>query len=295
MKKTPLQFVLLIIILLSPVALTFAFQGENTLTKTTVLYDGALGNTPDSQGFDFLAFGAQADQSYLDGVTVLDSTAELSDLAGYFNHEEIIFDRAQGYDIHFTVQIQEEEHINANRAGFSLIVLSSDLLGIELGFWTNEVWAQEGGTDRLFLHAEGAALDTATALIAFRLRVEGDQYTLFADDAQILTGPVRDYTAFSGAIDPYETANFLFFGDNTRRAGVKSAISFIAVETTDLATETPAASPTFTSTPSPTATATLSPSSTPQPTEPATATPDPLPTATRLYFWWLPCTAGYPK
>ncbi len=293
MKKAPLQLILIFFTLLIPATFTLAFQGESPPTKTTVLYDSALGGTPDSQGFDFLAIGLQANQSYIDGLTILDSSAELGDLAGYFNNQDIVFDRTQGYEVQFIVQIQEENHSNGNRAGFSLIVLSDDLLGIELGFWTNEVWAQEGGTDRLFRHAEGAVLDTTSALIQYRLRIEGENYALFANDAQILAGPVRDYTAFSGAIDPYETANLLFLGDNTRRAGVKSAIRYVAVETADSATETPTPSATFTTMPSPTPSATPSPSSTPEPFE--TATPSPTPTATRLYFWWLPCTAGYPK
>jgi hypothetical protein len=46
----------------------------------------------------------------------------------------------------------------------------------------------------------------------------------------ILTGRLRDYTNFSGPIDPYETPNFIFLGDNTTSAEGRTRISLIAVE-----------------------------------------------------------------
>lgn len=58
----------------------------------------------------------------------------------------------------------------------------------------------------------------------------GDNNELFAkggsltQKSSILKGSLRDYTAFTGAIDPYETPNFIFFGDNTTSA--KANINF---------------------------------------------------------------------
>jgi hypothetical protein len=34
----------------------------------------------------------------------------------------------------------------------------------------------------------------------------------------VLTGPLRDYTAFKGLISPYQTPDFLFIGDDTHAA-----------------------------------------------------------------------------
>ncbi len=34
-----------------------------------------------------------------------------------------------------------------------------------------------------------------------------------------MNGNLRDYTGFSGFFDPYETPNFIFFGDDTTSAG----------------------------------------------------------------------------
>ena len=47
-------------------------------------------------------------------------------------------------DLDTALKLLSETHSTNDRAGLSLIVLSSDLRGIELGFWTNEIWAQSG-------------------------------------------------------------------------------------------------------------------------------------------------------
>ena len=59
----------------------------------------------------------------------------------------------------------------------------------------------------------------------------GDTYALSANDTPVLTGPVRDYTPFVGLIDPYETPNFLFFGDNTTSARASFALRQIELTT----------------------------------------------------------------
>src|SRR4029078_6070884 len=108
-----------------------------------------------------------------------------------------------GFTIGFTVKINSESHISNDRAGFSLIALSDDPTpkGIELGFWTNEVWAQNAG----FTHGESSGLfDTTTGLIDYELLVQGSAYQLRADSIQILSGALRNYTAFSGG-PPFNT------------------------------------------------------------------------------------------
>jgi hypothetical protein len=42
---------------------------------------------------------------------------------------------------------------------------------------------------------------------------------------------LRDYTNFSGPIDPYETPNFIFMGDNTTSAEARIKLSFVSVTT----------------------------------------------------------------
>jgi hypothetical protein len=56
-------------------------------------------------------------------------------------------------------------------------------------------------------------------LVDYSLTFHATNYVLTANGANILAGPVRDYTAFSGFPNPYSSTNFLFFGDDTSSAG----------------------------------------------------------------------------
>jgi hypothetical protein len=247
--------------------LSAAFQPDypNITTDTVVLYDGSLGTTPDQQGFIFLAFGSSSSQQYANGATVLNTTADSSEQAGYFNSETKKLDRALGYKVRFTIQLEEEEHANPNRAGFSVIILSDDLLGLELAFWEDEVWVQEGGSGLdLFTHAEGVNFDTTAGLVDYELIILDDAYTLSASGTPILNGLLRDYSAFDDFPDVYETPGLFFMGDDTSTAAAKSIISYAALEIQSEA----------------------APTATPQPT--ATTTPRP---ADKLHIW-LPCLKG---
>jgi hypothetical protein len=203
--------------------------------SSVVLYDGALGGTPDTQGV--LAYqdfppGA-ATQTFANGVTTLISAQNVS--AGYPAGltTRIVLDRAVGYTLRFTAQVVSESHANNNRAGFSVIVLSSDKKGIELGFWSDQVWAQADAItppgSGMFTHAESATFDTTAGLVAYQLNVSGDTYNLSSNGNPILSGSVRDYTAFTGPVDPYETPNFVFFGDDTTSAQATLKFSYAAV------------------------------------------------------------------
>jgi hypothetical protein len=205
------------------------------LTTTVALYDNALGGTPDTQGK--LRFHASPDaiarQAIVDGVTMLDTTSSQRDAAGYMLAPTYrpMLDRARGYALEFVVHILAETHGDSDkngdgigdRAGFSVIVLSADRKGIELGFWQDQIWAQEDGRAEppdgtLFTHAEGAAFDTTRGLTRYTLTVQDDLYHLSSDGATILSGRLRDYTTFEGPVNPYRTPNFIFLGDDTGTA-----------------------------------------------------------------------------
>ena len=198
-----------------------------------VLYDGALNTgTLDTQGFMYLTNpGASTTQTFASGMTTLDTMPQMSDSAGYFANASLYpaLDRIVGYSLLFVAQVVTETHTNNNRAGFSLLVLGSDKKGIELGFWTNEVWAQEGGSTNLFTHAEGQAFNTTTGLITYTLTFLGNTYTLYAAGVPILNGNLRDYTAFVGFPDPYKTPNLIFLGDDTSSAQATIKLSFVQI------------------------------------------------------------------
>jgi hypothetical protein len=161
--------------------------------------------------------------------TRLNTTATSSIQQGWLQTAPSSLDRFSGYEVRFDLRINSESHANNDRAGLSVIVLSQDLRGIELSFWTNEVWAQNDAP--LFTHGEGAAHNTMAGgtgqggLQRYRLRIAGNAYALFAEDAPLLNGALRDYTAFAGFPDPYETPNFLWVGDNAQSSSSSADFS----------------------------------------------------------------------
>ena len=233
-----------------------------TVLGATSLYLGQLGTTPDTQ--NWLSFTSQdlppinvATQTISNGGTILNSTIgnDGGIYAGYSNYTSLgalensafpTLDRASGYSITFKLQVLSESRTNNNRAGFSIIAISSDgTRGIELGFQrlsgtTGNIFAQGDGItsnpgmqpNGLFLAAENASFNTNQET-TYTLSVQGSTYQLLANGAQILTGPLRNYTSFTSPfpIDPYELPNFVFLGDDTTSAQASIKLSQVVVQT----------------------------------------------------------------
>jgi hypothetical protein len=181
-----------------------------------VLFDGVQGTPPSGQGWTFLALPALASETFANGAARLDTTASGSIFAGWSRTSTVPLDRSQGFAVEMEFELQSETHASTNRAGLSLIVLGADRKGLELGIWTNRLWAQADSP--MFTQAEGVETAVIGGWRTLRLSVLGDAYTVTFDGVQVLNGAVRDYTPFTGAIDPYETPNFLFIGDDTTSA-----------------------------------------------------------------------------
>ena len=169
-------------------AITFSLSLLAGITSaeaaTVTLYDGSLNTAPSSQGWNLIPLGGVPTVSVGGGATTLNTTSSDGISAGYFRSNSTL-NRTTGYTLSFTVQLLAEDHSNlaaqnntavdniADRAGFSVIVLSSDRRGIELGFWTNDsnttnrIWAQNDGAVKAdpnnapagtrFTHAEGTS------------------------------------------------------------------------------------------------------------------------------------------
>jgi hypothetical protein len=234
-RRTGLACVIVIAILAQPL-----FAAE------LVLFDGSLGTLPSAQGWPFLVdppFGHSVTQTVNGSATTFNSASPITDRGGYFSRDPVFgllfhpdmptIDRAAGFRVRFDVQIMAENHVTGpsgddnadgleDRSGFSVIVISQDLEGLELAFWEDRIWAQEDdalSAEDLFTQAEGVAFDTTSHRMRYDLEVSGNTYSLYADQGAtpILEGPLRNYTNFSGSLDPYETASFLFLGDDTTR------------------------------------------------------------------------------
>jgi hypothetical protein len=197
----------------------------------------------------------------------VDSTIPTNPKLVTLNSNFPTLDPTTGYIISFTAQVESEtSRVGADkngdkqddRAGFSVIVIDKNKKGIELGFWSNRIWAQNDGTaepdpsnsstwsNTLFTQGEGVDFNTKTQAVKYDLAITGNTYSLFADNNRILTGNVRDYTPFKvasysvptplGSIkvtppDPYEQPNFVFFGDNTPTAGATVNLNNVKITT----------------------------------------------------------------
>jgi hypothetical protein len=184
------------------------------------LYDAALGTLPEAQGWGF-AIPPGCSQSVGGGVLNLDTTSDSALRAGYFRFDQVL-DSAAGVRLSFSAQLLTEVHASDDRAGFSVILLDSASRGIELGFWTDRIWAQRGPT---FEQAERYAIST-DSLIDYSLELQRGSYTLSAGGTPILTGPLRDYSS-SGF--PYDVKNFIFFGDDTTSARASVDLTAISI------------------------------------------------------------------
>jgi len=176
-----------------------------------IYYDGAVG-LPAGQGWTYFATGGT---QTLTNNGVLFDTSTANNFQGGYSHTTVRLNRTNGFALLFTSQLLAEAHVSASRAGFSIIMLGDDKRGIELGFWTNNIFAQSDSP--LFTRAEETNF-TTTVAVDYTLTFHPTNYVLSANGIAILSGPVRDYTAFSGFPNPYSSANFLFLGDDTTSA-----------------------------------------------------------------------------
>lgn len=196
--------------------------------QAATLYDPALGTLPTAQGWSVLASGtAAASQSVAAGRYRLDTTG--AGVSAYGNAISTALDTAAGFDLRFTLQVVNESHDSANRAGYSVVMVGSDpSKALELSFWSDQVWAADyvaSDADR-FVHGAGAAVDNTAAPHDWLLSVRNQQFALAADGSVLLAGSLRNYTA---AGLPYNVPNFLFFGDDSSRGVSVTQLGLVSV------------------------------------------------------------------
>ena len=224
-----------------------AFCVSHSGAQTTVLYDGTSNVTPSdvAWGWTYAGVGTVTPPGG-SGYTQLSTTGLDAFQAGFSRLAPSNLYASLGWRLRFDLQITTEDHSNAggdknsdglsDRSGVSFIALGADHLGVELGFWNNEVWAQQ--QTPLFIHDtvnERAFLNTtasgtgAAGLIQYDLVVNSSSYQLFVDGSPTasLSGLLKNYTS-GPAI--YSQPNFLFVGDDTTSA--RGAFKLSRVELT---------------------------------------------------------------
>ncbi|MEB3317088.1 MAG: Calx-beta domain-containing protein [Cyanobacteriota bacterium] len=209
------------------------------------LYDAALSGLPSQQGWLAFGSGLAGSQTRSASGTILNSTTLLADAAGYSNRSATAptpfnsafppLDRSLGFGLDFRLRLLSETHQAPNRAGFSLTLLDQGPTpqGIELGFWTNSVFSQAGGSTPFQTINERVDGLNTTLATTYSLRLLDQSYYLLAGSRLLLSGAVQDYSLWPRdpllPYNPYTTPNFLFLGDNSR-----SAAALVELGTTSL-------------------------------------------------------------
>jgi hypothetical protein len=137
-------------------------------------------------------------------------------------------DPALGFTLHFTAEVFAESHTSPDRAGFSVILLGNNGKGIELGFQSSTIFAQNQG----FTAGESVTTSLLAALTPYDLTISDGNYSLSASGTSLLSGAVRDYSSASGfGTDVYRSTNFVFLGDDTSSASATTYLGAISIET----------------------------------------------------------------
>jgi hypothetical protein len=190
---------------------------SSAAAQTTVLYNPTLGTSPTAQGWIAFAGLGSGTSTTNATETTLDTTSAATNEAGYSNYTPIgslinsgfpVLNPAVGFTLNFNMQIDTSTDPDSTRAGFAVILLGSDAKGVELGFWGNQVWAQNAG---FATHSTPASFTTTGAFNQYALTILNGNYSLTANGTQILSGSTLNYG--TPAL-PYALDNYVFLGDD---------------------------------------------------------------------------------
>ncbi len=241
------------------IGITLLLTANKGMAGTITLYDGNSGVTPNNYtSSPWLTFASANNVSPYtlstqavnssNKSTTLDSSSADSIYAGYSNYNLPILvnssfptlDRNAGYQLTFTVKINSQANDGtngANRSGFSVIALSSDKKGIEIGFRTSDIFSQ---ADYKF-QSIGEQVTSSTVsniatllgnLTTYDLNISGNTYTLSSGTTTLLNGALRDYTSASGSYTGvYKIPNFIFLGDDTTSAQANIDLANVSLTT----------------------------------------------------------------
>lgn len=197
------------------------------LAQTTTLFDPQLG-LPQAQGWLPGLQGPAGSVSLTANALQLDTTADQGTQQGWGRFSPEALDTATGFTLAFSLRVDAAASSTANRAGFSLLFTGQDPAhALALGFEANAVFAYDylaADPDR-FMRGASASFSAGLAH-DYTLLVAGQQYSLLIDGSSAFSGNLQDYRA-DGL--PYSLASFVFFGDDTSRAGASVAIGPIAL------------------------------------------------------------------
>jgi hypothetical protein len=206
----------------------FVNAAQSVAADGSTINPGNLGNT---------GYGGYSNHNFTQSIVSFSPLVFQVGTGGLVNPAFPVLDRNAGFSLTFGMRMQGEDHSgNSNRAGFSITLLDSEHKGVEIGFQNNRIFAQNDGTLGTTMFTAGeqtTAVGDISALGAFNtwnLSVTGSGYSLTRAGSVVLSGALRDYSAYTGlGQDAYRTTNFLFVGDNTTSAGATTTLQYLAI------------------------------------------------------------------
>jgi hypothetical protein len=242
------------------IGLTLLLTANKSMAGSITLYDGNSGVTPDQYNSPspWLTFattnlllptvlGTQTVNSSNNSTTLNSNSANINTIyAGYSNYNSPTtignssfptLDRNAGYQLTFTVKINSQSNSSSTRAGFSVIALSSDKQGIEIGFRNSDIFSQaDSSFNTIGEQVNNTKVPNIATLLGslttYNLAISGNNYTLTSGTTNLLSGAIRDYTtATNFGTDVYRTPNFIFLGDNTTSARASIDLANVSLTT----------------------------------------------------------------
>ena len=237
------------------------YDGSDTINPNKTLaqspWNWTYGATPDTRATNPNK-PESATVSAAAGVTTLNSTHlvaspvitditagfNISNASPFFGNANMpVLDPTGGFKLDFNVAVTAETagdttlHTDvADRAGFSVIVLTSNATGVEIGFRQNQIFTQTHD----FHQATGTEINSlvsTTAMSSYELAIAGGNYTLTQNGSLVLSGSLRTYDAIAGAALPgsapndnvYHQQNYIFMGDDTTARSATVNIAYVAL------------------------------------------------------------------
>ena len=194
-----------------------------TTGEPIALYDSLTRSSPRDQGWIYLldpTLRNRSRQVVVDGGVNLNTRQNPADRAGYFarlapheTHPKLpeSLDRNQEFQVGFSLHLIAESHSAPQHSGFSVIVLTHDLWGVELGFHGNSVFSRSDAFLRAEIN-ESLPRSHSEAYLDYRLEIKDDTYRLTAGNDLVLTGSLKNYSTVG---TPYDEPNLIYFGDNS--------------------------------------------------------------------------------
>ncbi len=208
--------------------------GSITSTGAPILPATGNGQSLSAGGITVNTAANSAEYSGYSNYNVLNST--------YFNpaiFSAATLDRSTGYSLNFTVSLDAATNNTGTsfpRAAFSVIAISSDGKGIEIGFRPNEIFAQSSVGFTTQDPAQTAVFSTNAAQ-TYNLAVLNNGYTLSSGATPIISGALLNYSFNPVAsnppltFNPYTIPSFVFLGDDTGQESGTFTLGAVTLDT----------------------------------------------------------------